>query len=179
MGQFLLSQALLSCVQHSCVTSWPECQPPRSPFMSRDAGAPLGGAQLSSSSTGLEPLAAGPHRSSLGVASLLGVLGVVYGDIGTSPLYALKATMAIISVKAPTTGEILGVESLIFWSLILVVTIKYVTLIMRADNDGEGGILALMALAQRVASNSRIRGILGLVGIIGACLFFGDGTVTP
>ena len=146
--------------------------------MSRDAGALADSAQLSSS-TALHEATAGPPRGSLGVASLLGVLGVVYGDIGTSPLYALKATMAIISVKTPTTGEIVGVESLIFWSLILVVTIKYVTLIMRADNDGEGGILALMALAQRVAVSNRMRGLLGLVGIIGACLFFGDGTITP
>ncbi len=160
--------------------------------MSRNAGAPADGVQLSSTSPASgnpasganmafpnHPVAAGPHRGGLGIASLLGVLGVVYGDIGTSPLYALKATIGIISVKAPTTGEIVGVESLIFWSLILVVTIKYVTLIMRADNDGEGGILALMALAQRVAVSTRMRGILGLVGIIGACLFFGDGTITP
>jgi KUP system potassium uptake protein len=163
--------------------------------MSRDAGAPADGAQLSSANLAasksaiasvrsgaqakLEPLAAGPHHGSLGVASLLGVLGVVYGDIGTSPLYALKATMTIISVKTPTPWEIVGVESLIFWSLILIVTVKYVTLIMRADNHGEGGILALMALAQRVATGNRMRIFLGLVGIIGTCLFFGDGTITP
>ncbi len=146
--------------------------------MSRDAGALADSAQLSSSTTPHQPTV-GPPRGSLGVASLLGVLGVVYGDIGTSPLYALKATMAIISTQAPTPWEIVGIESLIFWSLILVVTIKYVTLIMRADNDGEGGILALMALAQRVAVSNRMRGLLGLVGIIGACLFFGDGTITP
>ena len=84
------------------------------------------------------------------------MLGVVYGDIGTSPLYALKATIAIVSTQAPTRWEILGIESLIFWSLILVVTIKYVTLIMRADNNGEGGILALMALAQRVSTGVRV-----------------------
>ncbi len=118
------------------------------------------------------------HRG-VGVASLLGVLGVVYGDIGTSPLYALKATIAIISTQAPTPGEVLGIESLIFWSLILVVTIKYVTLIMRADNEGEGGILSLMALAQRFAASNRVRTVMGLAGIIGACLFFGDGTITP
>ena len=146
--------------------------------MSRDAGAPVVGAEPSSSIASLHATTE-PPRGSLGVASLLGVLGVVYGDIGTSPLYALKATMAIISVKTPTPWEILGVESLIFWSLILVVTIKYVMLIMRADNNGEGGILALMALAQRVAHNSRMRSLMGLVGIIGACLFFGDGTITP
>ena len=151
--------------------------------MSRDAGAPVDGAPLSTS-VPPPPAAAqatmdGHHRNTLGIASLLGVLGVVYGDIGTSPLYALKSTIAIISAGAPTPWEVIGIESLIFWSLILVVTIKYVTLIMRADNNGEGGILALMALAQRVASGNRMRGALGLVGIIGACLFFGDGTITP
>ena len=146
--------------------------------MSRDAGALADSAQLSSSTASDRP-AAGPPRSSLCLASVLGVLGVVYGDIGTSPLYALKSTMAIISNRAPTPWEILGIESLIFWSLILIVTIKYVTLIMRADNNGEGGILALMALAQRGATGTRTRTFLGLVGIIGTCLFFGDGTITP
>ena len=113
-------------------------------------------------------------------ASLLAVLGVVYGDIGTSPLYALSSTINIISAHAPPSPwEVLGIESLIFWSLILVVTVKYVMLIMRADNNGEGGILALMALAQRVAPGPKLRSLLGLVGIVGACLFFGDGTITP
>ncbi|MCQ8279247.1 potassium transporter Kup [Acetobacteraceae bacterium KSS8] len=113
-------------------------------------------------------------------ASLMAVLGVVYGDIGTSPLYALSSTINIISDHAPPSRwEILGIESLIFWSLILVVTVKYVALIMRADNNGEGGILALMALAQRVAPGPKLRATLGLVGIVGACLFFGDGTITP
>jgi KUP system potassium uptake protein len=146
--------------------------------MSRNAGASAEGAQLSPSNS-VSRSTTQPPRGGLAFASVLGVLGVVYGDIGTSPLYALKSTIAIISAQTPTQWEVLGIESLIFWSLILIVTIKYVTLIMRADNNGEGGILALMALAQRVASGSRIQGILGLVGIIGACLFFGDGTITP
>ena len=162
--------------------------------MSRDAGAPLDGMQPSPT-TGAHTAAAMaipapgsrvPHgtsratpRGSIGVASLMGVLGVVYGDIGTSPLYALKSTISIISEHAPTRWEVIGIESLIFWSLILIVTIKYVLLVMRADNGGEGGILALMALAQRVASGARMHAMLGLVGIIGACLFFGDGTITP
>ena len=102
----------------------------------------------------------------------------MYGDIGTSPLYALKSTVQIIGMRAVTPGEVLGIESLIFWSLILVVTVKYVMLIMRADNRGEGGILSLSALAQRVATG-RLRTALGIVGIVGACLFFGDGTITP
>ena len=71
------------------------------------------------------------------------MLGVVYGDIGTSPLYALKATLALVGGHAVSNGEIIGCLSLIFWSLILIVTIKYVLLVMRADNRGEGGILAL------------------------------------
>ena len=119
------------------------------------------------------------HRA-VTATSLLAVLGVVYGDIGTSPLYALSSTINIIGDHAtPSRWEVLGIESLIFWSLILVVTVKYVMLIMRADNNGEGGILALMALAQRVAPSPRLRSVLGLVGIVGACLFFGDGTITP
>jgi KUP system potassium uptake protein len=112
------------------------------------------------------------------VSTLLAVLGVVYGDIGTSPLYAFKASLQLFS-RAPGPVEILGILSLIFWSLVLIVTVKYVTLIMRADNRGEGGILALMALAQRVSVGTGIRNILTLVGIAGACLFFGDGVITP
>ena len=115
----------------------------------------------------------------LKTAALLGVLGIVYGDIGTSPLYALKASLAHFIGVGVTRAEILGVLSLIFWSLILTVTVKYVILIMRADNNGEGGILALMAVAQRGCANPRLRAFLGLVGISGACLFFGDGVITP
>ncbi len=73
----------------------------------------------------------------------------------------------------------MGIESLIFWALMLVVTIKYVMLVMRADHDGEGGIIALMSLAQRVCKSPRFRWIFGIVGIGGACLFFGDGIITP
>jgi KUP system potassium uptake protein len=110
---------------------------------------------------------------------LLAVLGVVYGDIGTSPLYAFKASLQLFDANAITNTEILGILSLIFWSLVLIVTIKYVMLIMRANNRGEGGILALMALAQRVSAGTATRNALGLVGIAGACLFFGDGIITP
>jgi KUP system potassium uptake protein len=115
------------------------------------------------------------HKST----TLLAVLGVVYGDIGTSPLYALKTSLHLFSPLPITDTEILGVLSLIFWSLIIIVTVKYVTLIMRADNRGEGGILALMALAQRGATGVGMREALGLIGIAGACLFFGDGIITP
>jgi KUP system potassium uptake protein len=113
------------------------------------------------------------------LGALIGVLGVVYGDIGTSPLYAVKAVLGLFSPRMATPGEIIGCLSLIFWSLILIVTVKYVILVMRADNRGEGGILALMALAQRVTSNRRLRIVISLLGIGGACLIFGDGVITP
>ncbi|HET7883495.1 MAG TPA: potassium transporter Kup [Acetobacteraceae bacterium] len=113
------------------------------------------------------------------IGMLLAVLGVVYGDIGTSPLYAFKASMQLFGRVPFAAAEVMGILSLIFWSLVLIVTVKYVMLIMRADNRGEGGILALMALAQRVSVGFRIRNALTLVGIAGACLFFGDGVITP
>ena len=112
-------------------------------------------------------------------ALALGAIGVVYGDIGTSPLYTLRE---ILSGKDMTVvpGTVLGVLSLIFWSLIVVVSLKYVTFIMRADNKGEGGIMALMALAQRsLAGSPRARWILAIIGIFGASLFYGDGVITP
>jgi KUP system potassium uptake protein len=119
------------------------------------------------------------RRPPLTMGMLLSVLGVVYGDIGTSPLYAFKASLQFFSNAAITPTEVLGILSLIFWSLVLIVTVKYVTLIMHADNRGEGGILALMALAQRVSVGTGVRRALTLVGIVGACLFFGDGLITP
>jgi KUP system potassium uptake protein len=119
------------------------------------------------------------RRVAPGTAVLLAVLGIVYGDIGTSPLYAFKASLSLLVPGGIQDWEILGVLSLIFWSLILIVTVKYVLLVMRADNRGEGGILALMALAQRVSRRPRVRVVLGLIGIGGACLFFGDGVITP
>ena len=111
--------------------------------------------------------------------ALVGVLGVVYGDIGTSPLYALQASLAYFTKSGLKYEDIFGVLSLIFWALIVTVTLKYVTFVMRADNHGEGGILALMALAQRVTKSDRTRYLLGIVGIVGAGLFFGDGVITP
>ena len=123
--------------------------------------------------------AEGLRRPAPAFGVLLGVLGVVYGDIGTSPLYALKASLQHFPPSEVTHLEIMGILSMIFWSLVLVVTVKYVLLIMLADNRGEGGILALMALAQRVAVGARVRSGLALCGIIGACLFFGDGVITP
>ena len=121
----------------------------------------------------------GSVRSPVRMSALLAVLGVVYGDIGTSPLYAFKASLDHFTSQGVAEFEILGILSLIFWSLIIVVTLKYVVLVMRADNRGEGGILALMALAQRATSEGRGRYVLTIIGIIGACLFFGDGIITP
>ncbi len=112
-------------------------------------------------------------------AVLIGVLGVVYGDIGTSPLYALRAALLHFSDEGIERWEILGILSLIFWALVLTVTVKYVVFVLRADNRGEGGILALMALAQRHATTERGRWLVALVGIAGASLFFGDGIITP
>src|SRR5688500_579184 len=111
---------------------------------------------------------------------VLGAIGVVFGDIGTSPLYTLKEAF---SPHFGLTGDhdtVLGILSLVFWALMIVVTLKYVTIIMRADNEGEGGIMALMALAQRtLAKGGRSAYVVGILGIFGASLFFGDGVITP
>jgi KUP system potassium uptake protein len=126
----------------------------------------------------LSPERNGPDER-LRIGVLVGVLGVVYGDIGTSPLYALQASLSYFTKSGLQYDDIFGVLSLIFWALIITVTLKYVTVVMRADNHGEGGILALMALAQRVAKSDKIHAYLGIVGIVGAGLFFGDGMITP
>ena len=122
---------------------------------------------------------AATERSAPSLALILGVLGVVYGDIGTSPLYAMRAAASHFEDGGVEAWEVLGLLSLIIWSLILTVTVKYVAFVLRADNRGEGGILALMALAQRSVENARLRWALALIGIAGACLFFGDGIITP
>ena len=110
------------------------------------------------------------------MATTLGSIGVVYGDIGTSPLYAMKESLLHVG-HAPSQAEILGIVSLLVWSLIFVVTVKYVVLILRADNEGEGGALSLMALAQKaLVRPSRIVMALGMVG---AALFYGDAILTP
>ncbi|HTC26027.1 potassium transporter Kup [Dyella sp.] len=109
----------------------------------------------------------------------LGAIGVVYGDIGTSPLYTLQTTLSHDGMR-PTPESIYGVLSLIFWAQIIVVSLKYVTFIMRADNKGEGGIMALMALALRaVRDKPKTRWLLAIIGIFGASLFYGDGVITP
>lgn len=123
--------------------------------------------------------AVGARRRAPELGVLLGVLGVVYGDIGTSPLYAFKTSLRFFSHRTFDGVEVFGILSLIFWSLVLIVTVKYVILVMRADNRGEGGILALMALAYRVSVSARMRRCVVAFGIAGACLFFGDGVITP
>ncbi len=113
-------------------------------------------------------------------ALALAALGVVFGDIGTSPLYAMHVCFAAKPGLAPTADNVLGVVSLIVWSLLLVVTLKYVVFVMRADLHGEGGILALMALSvQRAAPDSRARRTLVALGLIGAALLYGDSMITP
>ena len=111
----------------------------------------------------------------------LACMGVVFGDIGTSPLYTLNVAAKSASPSGQVTPEaVLGIVSLIFWSLIVVISFKYAILIMRADNHGEGGILALLALVSpRRAKQNRWRAAMVVVGLIGATLLYGDGTITP
>ena len=114
------------------------------------------------------------------VALVAGAVGVVFGDIGTSPLYTIKEMFHPHFGLTPDAATVKGLLSLGFWSLLLVVTLKYVIVIMRADNDGEGGIMALTALAQRsLKPGSRMSYTVGILGIFGAALFFGDGMITP
>ena len=115
------------------------------------------------------------------VAALaFGALGVVYGDIGTSPLYTMKEVFSGPHPIAPDVHNVLGILSLVFWALIIVVSLKYVAFILRADNRGEGGIMALMALVHRaVHERLRLRWGLMVMGLFGAALFYGDGMITP
>ncbi|MBL8272298.1 MAG: potassium transporter Kup [Xanthomonadales bacterium] len=113
-------------------------------------------------------------------AVTIAAVGVVYGDIGTSPLYTMKEAFGPVYGLRATDANVLGILSLVFWSLVLVVTVKYVFIVMRADNRGEGGIMALMAMAQRsLPLASETAYVMGILGIFGAALFFGDGVITP
>ena len=114
------------------------------------------------------------------VGLAVGALGVVFGDIGTSPLYALQTVFAIDNhAVRPTTSDVYGVISLVFWSILIIVSIKYVAFILRADNDGEGGIMALAALIRERLGGRALVGGAMLLGVIGASLFFGDSVITP
>ena len=117
-------------------------------------------------------------KSSL-AALTLGAIGVVYGDIGTSVLYAVKEVFGSGHVSL-TTENIYGILSIFFWTLTVIVSVKYVALVLRADNNGEGGLVAMLALAsQAVKGSPRLRRVLLIIGIFGTCLFYGDGVITP
>jgi KUP system potassium uptake protein len=120
------------------------------------------------------------HKKSSLAALTLAAVGIVYGDIGTSPLYTLKTIFDPAHGLALTTPNLLGIVSLIFWGLTMIVSLKYVTLILRADNRGEGGIMALMALAlNSVTRTSRWHYVLMVLGVFGATMFYGDSVITP
>ncbi len=155
--------------------------------MSQDVDSPRPGTSQAASP---EPIPAGHGEATHGHAQgslitlALGALGVVYGDIGTSPLYAIKECFAAAHGVAPTVENVLGVLSLIVWSLILVVAVKYVSFILRADNQGEGGVLALLALVTTrqdmgAPDRTRSRAALVVLGLFGAALLYGDGIITP
>ncbi|MES2403059.1 MAG: potassium transporter Kup [Pseudomonadota bacterium] len=120
-----------------------------------------------------------PARRAMHVM-VLGAIGVVFGDIGTSPLYTFSEAFSDQHGMPVTTFNVLGVLSLVLWTLVIVVAVKYITFIMRADNKGEGGIMAMMALAQRATRKyPRTRRLVVLAAVLGAALFFGDGVITP
>jgi KUP system potassium uptake protein len=150
----------------------------------RETGTPStipgGGDRAPGAADAQSPLA--PHHpGSHGGAGLFGLtvgsIGVVYGDIGTSPLYALRESLVHIGGGGVTRAEVLGVVSLLLWALIFIVTLKYVLFLMRADNNGEGGTLSLLALAQRALG--RRTPFIFVMGITGAALFYGDSIITP
>ena len=123
---------------------------------------------------------ASPDKKSSLAALTLAAVGIVYGDIGTSPLYTMKEVFSKEHGLALTPENLLGVVSLIVWGLIIIVSLKYVTLVLRANNRGEGGIMALMALAlSSVTRNSRWYFPLMVMGLFGATLFYGDSVITP
>jgi KUP system potassium uptake protein len=136
----------------------------------------------STSSSSLTDAAQSSHdHGKASAALIIGALGVVFGDIGTSPLYALRETFLHDTSLAPTPDHVLGVLSTLFWAVTLTVTIKYVTLIMRADNKGEGGVLALATLASHGLNGGspRIRRAIITLAVIGLALFYGDAIITP
>jgi len=155
-----------------------EGTPPAEPLAE---GSPVTTDEAGPSRPTTPPPDAAAHRHPAAAALVVGALGVVFGDIGTSPLYALQTVFTIDggAVK-PTPGDVFGVISLMFWAVTLVVSIKYVLVVMRADNDGEGGVMALVALVRRLLGEVRgtTRAIVAL-GVLGASLFYGDTLITP
>ena len=140
----------------------------------RDENGSSGGA-----ATGARGQSSAPSAGT--VALVLGALGVVYGDIGTSPLYAVQTVFSIDKDRIQsTTVDVLGIISMVVWSLTIMVSIKYVAVVLRADNEGEGGVLALSALVRRsLGSRTRAAGAIAIIGLLGACLFYGDSVITP
>src|SRR3954463_6122969 len=133
--------------------------------------------------SGVETPSPTAHAHPGGIKIVLAALGVVYGDIGTSPLYALKECFHGDHAVAATSANVLGVLSLIFWTLTFVVTVKYLTFILRADNHGEGGILALLSLVPERKDKSGAKkagpGFIVLLVVFGAALLYGDGVIPP
>ncbi|WP_323745133.1 potassium transporter Kup [Actinomyces haliotis] len=156
---------------------------PPSPEQSGQSSASTSGTAPVAPTTpprGAEAIGAAAHRSPL-AALVLAAIGVVFGDIGTSPLYSMQTVFSIDHNDVqPTQGDVYGVISMVFWSIAVIVSLKYVALVMRADNDGEGGILALVHLLRdRLADRRRLTRTVLMLGVIGAALFYGDSVITP
>ena len=147
-------------------------------FVQHSSNAPIGGSPEGAGPSPASLTPAGGSASQL-AALTLGAIGIVYGDIGTSPLYALKEVFAHGHLDL-TTENIFGILSMMFWTLTVIVSLKYVTLILRADNNGEGGLIAMLALASTaVKDKPALRVKLLAIGIFGTAIFFGDGVITP
>ena len=126
------------------------------------------------------PIHTHTRKQQTGAALMIASIGVVFGDIGTSPLYALKECFSPNHGIPFTPDAVFGIISMLFWALVIVVSLKYVRFVMRADNEGEGGVLALMAMSLRsVKTGGRISSLLMMLGIFGACMFYGDAVITP
>jgi KUP system potassium uptake protein len=145
-----------------------------------DLSAPAANDPLAGVDAAAHAAAGAPRSLKRDALLTLGALGVVFGDIGTSPLYAMRETVLATGGAYPAQAAIFGALSLILWALVIIVTLKYVVLIMRADNNGEGGVLALATLAHRSARlGRRIKAMIGFGAILGLALFYGDGMLTP
>src|SRR5215210_8008991 len=147
----------------------------RSPRANADVSSPPEAEETHADSRGDAEVS----HSKRGAATLtLGALGVVFGDIGTSPLYALNAVFATEGVPPNTVG-VYGVISLVFWAVTLVVSLKYVAFVMRAEHEGEGGIVTLLGLVEGARRKRAGAGVVIALGLFGAALFYGDGMITP